>query len=64
MARNFDIECPECGSKLHIQEFPMGVAGGKEKESVDCPKCRTKVYEAMTDGRFEINIIHDDTIKD
>lgn len=57
MARNFDIICNECDAKVHIQEFPMGVPGGKEKEEVDCPKCGNQIYEAMTDGWFVASLI-------
>ena len=30
----------------------MGVAGGKDKEDIDCPWCRKTVDQKMTDGWF------------
>ena len=64
MARNFDTTCKNCGAKAHIQEFPMGVPGGKEKEEVNCPKCRSIIYEAMTDGWFVSALIESDDKQD
>ena len=52
MAWNYDQTCPACGKKFHVQEFPMGVAGGKDKEDIDCPWCGKTVDQKMTDGWF------------
>lgn len=30
----------------------MGVAGGKDKETIDCPCCGKTVDQKMTDGWF------------
>lgn len=52
MALNYDLTCPYCGQKFHVQECPMGVPGGKEKEDIDCPCCNKTVEQRMTDGWF------------
>jgi len=54
-----DIEvCDNCGEKFSVIEFPMGVPGGKEKESVICPHCRYVQRESMTDGWFSTSKIN------
>ena len=63
MARNFETKCENCDAKVHILEFPMGVPGGKDKESVDCPSCGCKIYEAMTDGWFVATLIDNTPIE-
>lgn len=57
MAHSHNKQCPTCGAVIFIQEMPMGVPGGKEKEEAYCPICGTLLYEAMTDGRFECSIV-------
>ena len=57
MARNYDTSCPFCKKTFHVQEFPMGVAGGKDKEDIDCPWCGKTVDKKMTDGWFKTNKI-------
>lgn len=52
MAWNYNGTCPFCGRKFHVTEHPMGVAGGKEKEDIDCPWCGETVEKKMTDGWF------------
>jgi len=52
MALNYNTTCPECGKPFHVQEFPMGVPGGKDKEEIDCPWCHSTVGQKMTDGWF------------
>lgn len=52
MAWNYSTTCPKCGKPFHVQEFPMGVPGGKEKEDIDCPWCHTTVEQKMSDGWF------------
>lgn len=52
MAMNYDEICPLCGNKFHVDERPMGVAGGKDKEDIDCPWCGNTVNQKMTDGWF------------
>lgn len=63
MARNFGIKCEKCGANVHIQEFPMGVPGGKDKETVYCPKCPNIIYEAMTDGWIVATLIDNTPIE-
>ena len=52
MAWNYDNICPFCGKKFHVTEHPMGEAGGKEKEDIDCPWCGETVEKRMSDGWF------------
>ena len=52
MAWNFDDTCPFCGKGFHVEEHPMGVAGGKDKEDINCPWCGKTVSQKMTDGWF------------
>ncbi len=52
MARNYDTTCPSCGKRFHVTENVMGVPGGKDKESIDCPYCGYTVSQKMTDGWF------------
>lgn len=53
MALNYDCTCPKCGNSFHVQEFKMGVPGGKDKEDIDCPWCGETVDHKMTDGWFK-----------
>lgn len=57
MALDFDLTCHLCGKKLHVTERPMGVAGGKDKEDINCPWCGQTVDQKMTDGWFETSKI-------
>ena len=59
MARSFDIECPECGARLHVREDLMGCAaiGCKDRETAECPECGHVVYSAMTAGRFVVTTL-------
>ena len=50
MAWYYNTRCPFCGKEFHVEECPMGVAGGKDKEDIDCPWCRKTVDQKMTDG--------------
>ena len=42
-----------------MREVPMGVAGGKDSEDIDCPWCGNTVDKKMTDGWFETCKIED-----
>ena len=59
MARNYDTTCPSCGRRFNVREVPMGVAGGKDSEDIDCPWCGNTVDKKMTDGWFETCKIED-----
>lgn len=52
MAWNYDATCAFCGKGFHVEEHPMGVAGSKDKEDIDCPWCGKTVSQKMTDGWF------------
>ena len=52
MAWNYNVTCPFCRREFHVMEHPMGVAGGKEKENIDCPWGGKTVSQKMTDGWF------------
>ncbi len=50
MAYSYDTKCSHCGKPYHVQEAPMGVPGGKDKEEIFCPWCHQIDGYMMTDG--------------
>ena len=57
MAHSHEKICPTCEATVYIRVVPMGVPGGKTKEEAYCPICGTLLYEAMTDGWFEVSVV-------
>lgn len=50
MAESYIVMCPNCGKEFQVQEFPMGVPGGKEREEYYCPYCHKEAGYITTDG--------------
>ena len=45
MSFNFNQRCPNCGALVGIVEYPLGVAGGKERENADCLNCGDHYFQ-------------------
>ena len=50
MAESYKENCPICGKVFLVQELPMGVPGGKEREEYFCPYCHKEAGYIITDG--------------
>lgn len=55
-----NIDCPNCGVRLVVNVFGMGVPGGKEREEGSCPLCQAVVHSEMTDGYIVVDLNPDD----
>tara|TARA_B100001093_G_C26506967_1_gene875804 strand:+ start:142 stop:321 length:180 start_codon:yes stop_codon:yes gene_type:complete len=57
MPWNYETDCENCGIKLKIEEQPMNVPGGKDKEQAYCPECNHLVAEHMTSGFITARVL-------
>lgn len=57
MAYHFQIECEECGSKLHIVEDATGIIDNMDTERGYCCECGELVAEFMTDGVISVSLL-------
>ena len=53
------IECNKCKTKFTFSIVDDVYPGGKDRESVNCPKCGHEVTAIITSGFIRTNIVKD-----
>ena len=56
MAKGGSGDCSRCGQKFTWRVSGDVWAGGKDKESIDCPACHHTVGTVMTSGRVDVEL--------
>ncbi len=54
MSKGGEIECSHCGQRFTWTVIGDVWAGGKDKESVDCPACHHTAHTVMTSGSVHV----------